>query len=126
MRPPDQDTLARELRQQLIPSRKSRRRVDVENHRDLGMLQLDALCVDGVSPKQDFLPLRREFITSGAWSGTRQRNELHAVDDCFGATKRVPLTGLDVRRRDGFPTSSESLRYLWTLRAAIRPRPQNA
>src|SRR5712692_1826092 len=91
MRPPDQDTLARELRQQLIPSRKSRRRVDVEDHRDLGMLQLDALCVDGVSPKQDFLPLRREFITSVAWSVTRQRNELHAVHDRLGATKRVPL-----------------------------------
>src|SRR5260370_2904080 len=126
MRPPDQDTLARELRQQLIPSRKSRRRVDVENHRDLGMLQLDALCVDGVSPKQDFLPLRREFIASVAWSVTRQGNELHAVDDCLGAAKRVPLSGLDVRRCDGLRTLEERLRILWCLSSDFRRQPKVA
>src|SRR5713226_549334 len=126
MRPPDQDTLARELRQQLIPSRKSRRRVDVEDHRDLGMLQLDALCVNGVSPKQDFLPLRREFITSVAWSVTRQRNELHAVDDWLGATKRVPLTGLDVRRCDGLRTLEEWLCVLRRLSSDFRRQPKVA
>ena len=57
MRPRDHGILARELRQQLIPSRKGRRRVDVEDHRDLGVLQLDALSVDRVSPKQDLFPL---------------------------------------------------------------------
>ena len=57
MWPRDQNILARELRQQLIPCGGSRSRVDVEDHRDLGMLQLDALRVDDVSPKQDFLSL---------------------------------------------------------------------
>src|SRR5712671_7162672 len=45
-------------------------------------------------------------------SMTRQRDELHAVDDCLGATKRVPLTGLDVRRCDGLRTLKERLRIL--------------
>src|SRR5713226_5925870 len=126
MRPRDQDTLARELRQQLIPSRKSRRRVDVEDHRDLRMRQLDALCVDGVSPKQDFLPLRREFITSVTWSVTRQRNELHAIDDCLGATKRVPLTGLDVRRCDGLDTLEGLLRILRRLGSNFWRQPKVA
>src|SRR5438445_8866987 len=126
MRPRDQDTLARELRQQLIPSRKSRRRVDVEDHRDLGMLQLDALCVDGVSPKQDFLPLRREFITSMSGGMTMQRDELHAVDDWLGATKRVPLAGLDVRRCDGLRTLEERLRILRRLSSDFRRQPKVA
>src|SRR5258706_46167 len=43
---------------------------------------------------------------------TRQRDELYAVDDCLGATKRVPLTGLDVRRCDGLRTLKERLRLL--------------
>src|SRR6202048_3516471 len=62
MRPRDQDILARELRQQLIPRRRSRSLVDVEDRGDLGMLQLDALCMDDIPPKQDFLSLRRKFI----------------------------------------------------------------
>src|SRR5713101_1293384 len=98
MRRRDQNILASELRQQLLPRRRSRSLVDVENCGDLGMLQLDALCMDDVAPKQDFLPVRREFIASVTWSVTRQGNEPHAVDDCLGATKRVPLAGLDVRR----------------------------
>src|ERR1700730_4151601 len=57
MRPRDQNTLARELRQQLLPRRRSRSLVDVENRGDLGMLQLDAECVDDVAPKQEFLSL---------------------------------------------------------------------
>jgi NAD(P)-dependent dehydrogenase (short-subunit alcohol dehydrogenase family) len=32
-----------------------------QSNRDLGMLQLDALCMDGVAPKHDFLPLRPPF-----------------------------------------------------------------
>src|ERR1700681_2737422 len=43
-------------------------------------------------------------------SMTSQRDELHAVDDCLGATKRVPLTGLDVRSCDGLRTLKERLR----------------
>src|SRR5712692_8612353 len=124
MRPRDHNILARELRQQLIPCRRSRSRVDVEDHRDLGMLQLDVLCMDGVAPKQDFLPLRREFITSVAWSVTRQRNELHAVDDWLGATKRVPLTGLDVRRCDGLRTLEEWLGVLRRLSSDFRRQPK--
>ena len=57
MRPRDHDILACELRQQLIPCRCSRNRVDVEDHRDLGMLQLDALCMDDVAPKKALLSL---------------------------------------------------------------------
>src|SRR6202011_4961432 len=99
MRPRDQNILARELRQQLLPRRCSRSLVDVENRGDLGMLQLDALCMDDVAPKQDCLPLRCKFIPGMSRGMTRQRDELHAVDDWLGATKGVPLTGLDVRRR---------------------------
>src|SRR5947209_18391257 len=95
MRPRDQNILARELRQQLMPRRRSRSLVDVENRGDLGMLQLDALCMDDVAPKQDFLSLRRKFIAGMSRGMTRQRDDLHAVDDWLGATKRVPLTGLD-------------------------------
>jgi hypothetical protein len=57
MRTRDQNIPARELRQQLIPRRCSRSRVDVEYHGDLGALQLDTLCMDGVTPKQDLLSL---------------------------------------------------------------------
>src|SRR5713101_7564551 len=57
MRPRDQNILAGELRQQLIPRRRRRGLVDVENRGDLGMLELDALCMDDVAPKQDFLSL---------------------------------------------------------------------
>jgi hypothetical protein len=54
MRRRDQNILAR-VRQQLIPRRRSL--VDVENRGDLGMLQLDSLCMDDVAPKQNFLSL---------------------------------------------------------------------
>ena len=57
MRTRDQNIPARELGQQLIPRRRSRRLVDVENRSDLGMLQLDALGMDDVAPKQDLLSL---------------------------------------------------------------------
>src|SRR5712664_751106 len=57
MRPRDPNILARELRQQLKPRCCSRILVDVENRGDLGMLQLDALCMDGIAPKQDSLSL---------------------------------------------------------------------
>src|ERR1700730_15902357 len=55
MRPRDQHILAREPGQQLMPRRRSRSLVDVENRGDLGMLQLDAQCMEDVAPKQDFL-----------------------------------------------------------------------
>ena len=57
MRTRDQNIPARELRQQLIPRRRSRSLVDVEDHGDLGMPQLDAHCMDDVAQKQDFLSL---------------------------------------------------------------------
>src|SRR6266699_2154922 len=100
MRPRDHNILARELKQQLLPSRKSRRRVDVENHRDLGMLQLDALSVHGVSPKQEFLSLGRKFVTGMPRSMTMQRHDFDAVNDLLGVAKRTPLAGLDVWRCD--------------------------
>ena len=98
MRLRDPNIPAREPGKQLIPCRRSRSRVDVENHRDLGMLELDALCMEDVAPKQDLLSLRRELIAGMSRGMTRQRDELHAVDDWLGATKRMPLTGLDVGR----------------------------
>src|SRR6202163_4805350 len=55
---------------------------------------------------------------------TRQRDELHAVDDWLGATKRVPLAGLDVRRCDGLRTLEERLRILWRLGSDFRRQPK--
>src|ERR1700724_96046 len=115
MRRRDQNILARELRQQLLPRRRSRSLVDVENRGDLGMLQLDALCMDDVAPKQNFLSLGRKFIAGMSRSMTRQRDDLHAVDDGLGATKRMPLAGLDIRRCDGLGTLEERLRILRRL-----------
>src|SRR5258708_14298255 len=126
MRPGDQNMLARERRQQLKPRRRSRILVDVENRGDLGMLQLDALCMDDVAPKQDFLSLRRKFIAGMSRSMTRQRDELHAVDDWLGATKRVPLTDLYVRRCDGLRTLEERLRILRRLSSDFRRQPKVA
>src|SRR6202040_1010692 len=126
MRHRDQDILVRELRQQLLPRRRGRSLVDVEHCGDLGMLQLDALCMDDIAPKQDFLPLRREFIAGMSRGMTRQRDDLHAVDDWLRATKRVPLAGLDVRRRDGLRTLEERLRILGSLGSDFRRQPKVA
>src|SRR5712672_3732694 len=57
---------------------------------------------------------------------TMQRDELHAVDDCLGTTERVPLTGLDVRRRDGLRTLEERLRILRRLSSDFRRQPKVA
>src|SRR5258705_13825769 len=57
---------------------------------------------------------------------TRQRDELHAVDDWFGATKCVPLTGLDVRRCDGLRTLEEWLRILRRVSSDLRRQPKVA
>ena len=126
MRRRDQNILAREPGQQLIPRRRSRSLVDVENRGDLGMLQLDSLCMDDVAPKQDFLSLRRKFIAGMSRRMTRQRYDLHAVDDWLGATKRVPLAGLDVRRCDGLRTLEERLRILRRLGSDFRRQPKVA
>src|SRR5260370_18285503 len=56
----------------------------------------------------------------------RQRNEWHAIDDWLGATKRVPLTGLDVRRCDGLRTLEERLRILRRLSRDFRRQPKVA
>src|SRR6202140_3267128 len=57
---------------------------------------------------------------------TRQRDDLHAVDDWLGATERVPLTGLDVRRCDGLRTLEERLRILRRLSSDFRRQPKIA
>src|SRR6476660_6486279 len=57
---------------------------------------------------------------------SRQGDEFHAVDDGLGATKRVPLTGLDVRRCDGLRTLEERLRVLRRLRSDFRRQPKVA
>src|SRR6202011_4305189 len=57
---------------------------------------------------------------------TRQRDDLHAVDDSLGATKRVPVTGLDVRRCDRLRTLEERLRILRRLGSDFRRQPKVA
>src|SRR6266404_5730309 len=126
MRLRDPNILAREPGKQLIPCRCSRSRVDVENHCDLRMLELDALCMEDVAPKQDLLSLRRKLIAGMSRGMTRQRHELHAVDDCLGAAERVPLPGLDIRRCDGLRTLEERLRILWRLGSDFRRQPKVA
>src|SRR5580700_3290723 len=55
---------------------------------------------------------------------TRQRDDLHAVDDRLGATERVPLIGLDVRRCDGLRTLEERLRIPRRLSSDFRRQPK--
>src|SRR5713226_9851024 len=126
MRRRDQNILPREPSQQLIPRRRSRTLVNVKNRGHLRMLELHPLCMDDVAPKQDFLSFRRKFIAGVSWGMTSQGDKLHAVDDCLGATKRVPLTGLDVRRRDGLRTLEERLRILRCLSSDFRRQPKVA
>jgi hypothetical protein len=103
MRTRDQNIPAGELRQQLIPRRRSRSLVDVENRGDLGMLQLDA-CAWTISPQ----------------------NRIFCPFDWLGATKRVPRAGLDVRRCDGLRTLEERLRILRCLGSDFRRQPKVA
>src|SRR6202011_5410692 len=77
-------------------------------------------------PKKDVLSLGRKFIPGMPRGMTSQRNELHAIDDCLGTTKRVPLTGLDVRRCDGLRTLEERLRILRRLSSDFRRQPKVA
>ena len=55
---------------------------------------------------------------------TRQRDDLHAVNDRLGATKRVPLAGLDVRRGDGLGGLEAFLCLLWCLGRDFRRQPE--
>src|ERR1700687_3714711 len=57
---------------------------------------------------------------------TRQRDELHALDDWLGATEGVPFAGLDVRRCDAFRTLEERLRILRRLGSDVRRQPELA
>src|SRR6266403_4029002 len=61
-----------------------------------------------------------------SWGMTRQRDDVHPVDDWLGATKRVPLTGLDVWRCDGLRTLEERLRILRCLGSDFRRQPKVA
>jgi len=47
----DQNIFSREFSQQLISRRGSRSLADIEGHRNLGVRQLDTLCMDNVAPK---------------------------------------------------------------------------
>src|SRR5258706_9716086 len=120
MRRRDQNILARDPAQQLTPRRGSRSPIDVKNRGDLGMLQLDALRMDDVAPKQDLLSLRRKFIAGMSRGMTRQRYESHPVHDRFGAAKRAPLAGLDVRRCDGLRALEKRLRIFRRLSSNFR------
>src|SRR4029077_3482560 len=53
----DNNILVRELRKQLVACRCSRSWVNVEDHRDLGVLQLDVVGMNSVAPKQDSVSL---------------------------------------------------------------------
>src|SRR5258708_1564695 len=57
---------------------------------------------------------------------TGQRDKLHAFDDLLGAAKRVPLTGLDVRRWDGLRSLEERLGILRRLGSDFRRQPKAA
>src|SRR6266478_3948161 len=57
---------------------------------------------------------------------TRQWDDLHSVDDWLGTTKRMPLTGLDVRGCDGLRTLEERLRILRRLSGDFRRQPKVA
>src|SRR4030081_665536 len=57
---------------------------------------------------------------------TGERDGFHAGDDWLGASKRMPLTGLDVRRRDGLRTPEERLRILRRLSSDFRRQPKVA
>jgi len=57
---------------------------------------------------------------------TRQRDELHAVDDCLRATKPVPLAGLDVGRSDGLRTLEMRLRVIRRLGSDFWRQPKVA
>src|SRR6267378_6300697 len=57
---------------------------------------------------------------------TRQRDQLHAVDDWLGAGKRVPLTGLDVRGGDALRALEERLRILRRFSSDFRRQPKVA
>src|SRR5216683_2662409 len=57
---------------------------------------------------------------------TRQWDDLHPVDDWLGTTKRMPLTGLDVRGCDGLRTLEERLRILRRLSGDFRRQPKVA
>src|SRR5947209_9581644 len=61
-----------------------------------------------------------------SWGMTRKRDELHALDDWLGATKRAPLTGLDIRRCDGLRTLEERLRILRRLGSDFWRQPKVA
>src|SRR5580700_4760939 len=61
-----------------------------------------------------------------ARSMTRQRDDLHAVDDWLGATERVPLACLDVRRCDGLRALEERLHILRRLCGYFRRQPEAA
>src|SRR5260370_81090 len=79
------------------------------------MLQLDALCMDDVAPKQDLLSLRGKLIACMSGRMPRKRHNRQAVHDRLGATERVPLAGLDIRRCDGLRPLEERLRILRRL-----------
>src|SRR5437879_1188454 len=57
---------------------------------------------------------------------TMQRNELDAVQDRLGAAERVPLAGLDVRRRDPLRALEERLRIFRRFGGDLRRQPKVA
>src|ERR1700722_6813145 len=82
--------------------------------------------MDDVAPKQNFLSLGRKFIAGMSRGVTRQRDDLHDLDNWLGATEGVPFTGLDVRRCDGLRTLEEGLHILRRLGSDLGRQPKVA
>src|SRR6267143_4631515 len=82
--------------------------------------------MDDIAPKQNFLSLGRKFIAGMSRGMTSQRDELHAVDDWLGSSKRVPLTCLDVRGGDALRALEERLRIFRRLSSDFRRQPEVA
>src|SRR3984893_16528744 len=57
---------------------------------------------------------------------TRQRDTLHAINDRLRTIKRVPLAGLDVRRRNRSRTLAEWVRILRRLGSDLWGQPKVA
>src|SRR5258707_616946 len=105
---------------------RGRSRVAIKCHSDFWVWKLKTLHVHDVAPKYNLLSLGRKFVTGMSRGMTAERRDLHAVNDLIGVAKRVPLSGLDVWRRDPLCTLEELLRILRRLGGDFRRQPKVA
>ena len=126
VRPRDQRVFVHEPRQQLSARSRGRGVVNVKHNSNVSMTQLDELLMDGVAPKQDLLPARGKFVACVSRGVTMQGNELDAVPDRLGVAERVPLAGLDVRRRNALRGLEERLDLFRRFGSVLRRQPKVA